>query len=243
VLAQRRVAVNSPRRRRRNRQRGFSLLIVFMLVLVMVGAAGILMSGLSGQFQVAGQDREQATALYAAEFAVAQAKAFIANQPSLYGGASGWTPLLTSSDPQVQLRLCQPLSATPTANAAPGTSLKNTNGYTALYVDAGGVAWSSWAYCYHNNAEDAGYLNPMPAGSYTGDTNDTNDPMHLLIVEAYGTGPNGAVSHVAVTIGAPGSTVTQGSDPYAQEGGSAQHGGATGSGEKGVGVLAGSITY
>ena len=50
-------------------QRGFSLIIVFLIIVVMSAVAGTVMVSTQGDLQVSAHDRESALAFYAAEAA------------------------------------------------------------------------------------------------------------------------------------------------------------------------------
>jgi hypothetical protein len=197
-------------RARRSRQRGFSLLIVFMLILIMVGLAMGVVLATQQDLSIAGQDREQAQSLYAAEYAVAMAKAYLLSTPNIYnapgGPNGGWTPLLKSTDPNVQALLCQPLVNYPN-NTAPGITPKTASvalPMPAPWTGPGGTGPSpvTYQFCFHNNADDPAYLDP-PATGPTGDNDDSREKLSLLVIEAYGTGFNRAVTHLAVTVGGP----------------------------------------
>lgn len=215
----------------RSRQRGFSLLIVFMLIVIMVGLAMGVVLATQQDLSVAGQDREQAQSLYAAEYAVAMAKAYLGTTPGLYAPApSGWTGLLTSADPTVQARLCQPLPQYPNSTA-PGTLPKAApanlpSPMPGWLLPAGAPTFPvTWQYCLHNNADDPNYLDPNPAGTPTGDVSDARDRLTLLVIEAYGTGPNGATTHLAVTIAGPTGALSNPNQRRGLEGGDTTHGG------------------
>jgi hypothetical protein len=237
--------VRVPRVRRR-RQRGFSVVIVVLLIVLLVGAALTLMSGVSSEFLVAGQDREQASALYAAEYAIARGKALIASKPGDYTAAGHWTALLT--DTSMQIYLCGSPTATSSTPNCSATSpsvqplLAAGNGY-ALLAPLTNV---SWVFCIHNNAEDPGYLDPThntTSGTPNGTCSDSRDPDSLIVIEGYGTGPNSALAHISAIIGAPSVNTNLGSDSYAQEGGGAAHSGASNSNEKGISIGSGSTSF
>src|SRR5690349_9796722 len=100
------------------KQRGFSLIVVMLLLVVMVGAAATLLMTTAGQLQVSGQDRQQAVAFYAAEYAVARAKAYIASRSADYGG--NWNGFLTNG------ANTNVLCAAGANTGVPGTTLKAT---------------------------------------------------------------------------------------------------------------------
>src|SRR4051794_9983901 len=82
---------------RLKRQRGFSLIVVFVIIIVMVGVASAVMITTQGDLQVAGSDREQMSALYAAEAGVSWAQWVLIRYPQPSTGP--WTPLLASANP------------------------------------------------------------------------------------------------------------------------------------------------
>ena len=237
---------------RRSRQRGFSLLTVFMLMALMITTAGMMLWTTQGGIAVTGIGREQTLALEAAEYSVARAKALISSQsPALFNSTTGWTPLLTSSSTAITDVLCA--NAAGNTATAPGTTVKTaTNPWNNLFVDASGIqivgaAAAQWRFCIHNNADDPHYLDTVgntPPNVANGEINDQRDPQHLLAIEGYGTGPNGAAAHVTVLVGTPTlSAPTGGGDSYAQEGGGATHSGSAGTSESGTTVTSGSVTF
>jgi Tfp pilus assembly protein PilX len=194
---------------RASRQRGFTIAIVFILMLVMVGVAGGTLFLAQAGLSTVGQDREQAMAFYAAEYAAAEAKAFLASDSTFFSASTGWTYYTTAS---------------------------------------GNVSWN---YCIHNNADDPAYFAPgnpglctpvLPSGT-TGDTYDTCDLQHRIIVEAYGTAPNNARSRLTVTIGTPALNVNLGASSYAQEANGSEHVGNGGAAEQGVAVGSGITAF
>jgi type II secretory pathway pseudopilin PulG len=210
----------------RSRQRGFSLLIVFMLIVIMVGLAMGVVLATQQDLSVAGQDREQAQSLYAAEYAVATAKAYLLSTPSLFGG--NWNPLLQTVDPNVQKLLCDPTAAGASYpnNPIPSTVPKPANSPQMmpgwLPVGTATISDFTFQYCFHNNADDPNYLDP--AGAPIGDTTDgPRDKLTLLVIEAYGTATNGAKTHLAVTIGAPSGVPGPPNDCRGVETGNAAH--------------------
>src|SRR5437773_10139221 len=64
--------------RARMRQRGFSLMVVFLLVMVMVALAGTVALSTQADLSTAGQGREARTTFYAAEYALAEGQAWMA---------------------------------------------------------------------------------------------------------------------------------------------------------------------
>jgi hypothetical protein len=216
-----------------------------LLVVLMVGAAATLLMTMSSQLQTAGQDRAQALALYAAEHAIAQGKAYIASKPNDYSVTLGWTSFLTDTANANVLCVSNGASA-----AAPTPTPRSANPATSLMLDSAGNPITTWQYCIHNNADDPGYLDPAnntPAGTYNGEVSDSRDQQHYLVIEGYGVmlagGSAIANSHLTVTIGIPTTSGSLGNDTYAQEGGGAAHGGATGAGEVGITVGSGSVSF
>lgn len=197
-----------------------------MLIIVMVGiSAGVLLS-MRRELQVAGEDRERRIAFYAAEYAVAQGMAFLANE--IYDTATGWTGTLNGATAVQQRQLCQPIGG-----AAPGTNPKPENTWTPLQLAPDGTTLSEWRFCVHNNAEDPGYLVASPPN---GDTTDANDlPHHLITIEAWGRGPqasnNGAIVRLTVTVGGATLNTRLATNAYAQEGVNAAHSGWVGGNE------------
>jgi Tfp pilus assembly protein PilX len=183
-------------RRHRRRDRGFSLLIVFMLITVMIGVAATVILSTQEDLSVAGQDREALQAFYAAEYGVAQAKDFLATALASHGinagnfvAGGGWTPILAQ------------VSA---AGVAQGCATGPTNASARM-------AWQTldantrWTFCIHNNSGDVAYLDPggtTPAGCIgkSGDACDERDPLHLVTIEAWGASST-AQAHVAVDLG------------------------------------------
>jgi Tfp pilus assembly protein PilX len=162
---------------RSNRQRGFSMIVVFLLLMVMVALAATVLLVTQGDLRSTGQDRVAVESFYGAEAAVAYGKEF------LYGrsngvGAGAWTGLLTSGVPQ----LCAPGDGT-----APGTA---PVGAPAPYDANRGITFQ---FCLHDNAMDPNYFANQPSG-------DTADGDGIIAIEGYGYGPDGAKSHVSVEV-------------------------------------------
>lgn len=229
-------------RTRSSRERGFTIAIVFILMLVMIGVAGGTLFLTQAGLSTVGQDREQAMAFYAAEYAAAEAKAFLASDPTFFNSSTGWTPLLSSTVPANVARLCQPVGG-----AQPGISPKGA--FPIYYTTASGNV--SWNYCIHNNADDPAYYAPsnptlctpaLPAGT-TGDTYDSCDLQHRIIVEAYGIAPNNSRSRLTITIGTPALNVNLGASSYAQEANGSEHVGNGGAAEQGIAVGSGITTF
>ncbi|MEO6953301.1 MAG: hypothetical protein ABI321_15990 [Polyangia bacterium] len=204
-------------------------------------AIGVLVASQS-DLNLAGVGREQQMALYAAEYSVARAKGFIASQTvAMFNAVNGWNGFLQSPDPTVQAVFCL---QTNSPASQPGTTVKTSwvPVPAVLYTmtDHSGAVITGqdvkWSYCIHNNAEDPGYLAPATAGVFTGDTDDSRDPQHLLTIEGYGWAPNNAYVHLSVNVGVPTLNTTGGTQSYAQEGSGAAHTGASGTADTGVAV-------
>jgi hypothetical protein len=238
----------SEQRRLRRRDRGFSLLVVFMLIIVMVGAAGTVMLSTQQDLSVAGQDRESLQSFYAAEYAVAQAKDYLATlSTTFWSSSTGWTPLLSSGIAQ----LCGPTGASPPLK--PGTLPTSNNAWndypgSTFYVNgaSSGGAKVQWRYCFHNDPDDPAYLDANGPGAVSGDTNDTNDPAHQLVIEGFGqvipVGPTNptalASAHVWVYLQSPSGVPTVQANCYSQEGGCGAHTSNGGVQEQNIGVIA-----
>jgi len=160
----------------RNRQRGFSLIVVFLLIVVMVGVAAALLVTTQGDLQVAGQDREAANAFYGAEAGIAFAKDWLAQQPIL----GSWNSVLQSG----AVQLC-----TPTGGAKPGTLPQA--GQAAVVYDA--QRGTTYRWCVHNNAGDPNYVGNPPTG-------DTTDSDGAIAIESYGYSAEGTASHLYVEV-------------------------------------------
>ncbi len=208
------------RRGKRRSDRGFSLLVVFVLMIAMIGIAGMVATTAQQDLNISGQEREAKVAFYAAEYGVAQAKDYLLTAG--FSQTTGWQPLLASG----AVQLCNPVGG-----AQPGTQPKSTFPRKTFYTAGANTIEYNW--CVHNNREDPGYMFP-PGGTPNGDTTD-NEPAHMLTIEAYGYGPNGATHRVSATVGGM-TTVAGGGGCYSQEGGCGGHTGSTGSTETGVSI-------
>jgi Tfp pilus assembly protein PilX len=212
-------------RPRSRRDRGFSLIVVFLLVMVMVGVAAAVAMTTQEDLSVSGQDREQKTAFYAAEYAVAMGQDFLISQT--YNPSTGWTALLSSASVQ----LCTPLDG-----KSPGTVPQANNTKQKLFsiVLPDGTTGDpiQYQFCIHNNADDPAYFATTP----NGDTTDSDVP-HYIVVEGYGyfgaNPPYKATAHVTLVVGKP-SQLTPNSTDYAQIGGGPQHTGNAGASEAGI---------
>ncbi len=175
---------------RPGRQRGFSLIVVFLLVIVMVGLAAALMVSTQGDLQVAGQDREAQSAFYAAEAAIAFGKDWLTTA-NIGSGQTAWTTLLSSGSEM----LCVPVGG-----ARPGTACDQTKNPPVAYGDTKTLTYQ---FCFHNNADDQRYFDAVP----TGDTADFDGD---LVIEGYGYFGS-STAHVAVQIEVhPGGTAVGG---------------------------------
>jgi hypothetical protein len=185
----------------RSHQRGFSLVIVFLLIMVMVGLAAAVMTTTQGDLKVAGTDREGALAFYAAEAGVAYAKDWLSQQ-NVPTGNTAFSGILGAGGVQ----LCLPSGIAGTPGLLPQV------GQTAVVYHkdqaANPITWYRW--CLHNNVDDANYLN----GLLTADTTDSDGK---ITIESYGTGPNNTLAHVAVTVSVSVSSIAVGD--YGQQGG------------------------
>jgi Tfp pilus assembly protein PilX len=183
-------------RRRRRRDRGFSLLVVFLLIIAMLGVAATVILSTQQNLSQAGQDREALQAFYAAENAVAQAKDHLAGAaaaaaltPANFAARGGWTAVL------------QPLAADGAVEGCASGPVHATPRMAWRELD-GGVRWR---FCVHNDAGDLARLDPSgvaPAScaGVLAEACDARDPLHLVTIEAWG-GAGAAVTHLAVDVG------------------------------------------
>jgi hypothetical protein len=177
---------------RRRRERGFSLMVVFLLVVVMLGVAGTVALSTQTDLAGAGRGREARVAFDAAEYALAAAEEWVASQP--YDVVRGWSPLLSSKAEE----LCRDVDGT-----APGAApTMRPRSFEPRFVTPVGDE-IVWMFCVHNDAEDPAYL------SHEGDHDDARDPRHLIVVEAWGWygQPPKASAHLTLTLGPPGAHV------------------------------------
>lgn len=187
-------------------QRGFSLVIVFLLIIVMVGLAAAVMTTTQGDLKVAGNDREGALAFYAAEAGVAYAKDWLSQQ-NVPTGTTAFSTILGSG----AVQLCTPVAG----GLTPGTQPQAGQVAVVYHKDAANNPLSWYRWCLHNNVDDANYINAL-AGA------DSTDSDGKITVESYGTGPNGTQSHVAVTVAVSASSVGLGDYGQAAGGGTKQ---------------------
>jgi type II secretory pathway pseudopilin PulG len=186
------------------RQRGFSLIIVFLLIMVMVGLAAAVMTTTQGDLQVAGTDREGAIAFYAAEAGVAYAKDWLSAQ-SVPTGNNAFSAVLASGAVQI----CAP-AVGPPPGSTPGTQPQVANVPVVYLKDAANNPITWYRFCVHNNVDDPNYINLSGNG-------DTVDSDGKVTIESYGTGPNNTLARVAATVAV--STAQVGVSDYSQQGG------------------------
>lgn len=172
------------------RQRGFSLIIVFLLVIAMVGAAAAVLLATQTDLQVTGHDRELNVGLSAAETGVAYAKDWIALRVG--AGMTGSDILASGANelcvcdalpPGPPAANCRPVAAQPKWRWRAGTPTAINPGTLPCDTDA------CFQFCVHNNALDPSY--PAAAGNVT-------DGDGILAVETWGWGPTGAASRLTV---------------------------------------------
>jgi hypothetical protein len=226
-----------PVRRRRRRDRGFSLLIVFMLMIVMVGAAATVILSTQQDLSVAGGDREALQSFYAAEYAVAVAKDYIAgNVLAFWTSGPGWTPLLSSGLKELCGANSDPI-ATNVWNDFKGST------FFASGATSGGGVKVQYRWCVRNDPDDLAYVDPTVLTSgETANTSDAHDPGHNIEIHGFGqvvnsAGPALAASEVWIIIGGPQGTILVPDNCYSQEGGCGGHESNAGSSETAIGVI------
>ena len=173
-------------RRRRNRQRGFSLLVVFLLVLVMVGVSAGVMLSTQGDLQVSGHDRESVSAIYAAEAGVAWAQSWL--QPYSTPVITGtWTPLLQAQGALPGAFCVLPGGGVnpPTALPGPAAPINVSPGAASIPAFGAPVRYDAarnvfYQWCVHNNAADPAY---NPVGAAAGNTTDGDN---IITIESWG---------------------------------------------------------
>jgi Tfp pilus assembly protein PilX len=208
-------------------QRGFSLIVVFLLIIVLVGLAASLMVSTQGDIQVAGQDREAATSFYAAEAGVAFAKDWLTTRP-VNTGPGAFSPVFQSGATQLCLTVG---GGKPGTLPNPGNIANSPGGRTTL--DAARTA--DYQFCVHNNADDPNYFTNPPNG-------DTVDGDGILQIEAYGWGPDGTANHISAQV--RNGSALQAITDYTCEGGDCgRKGGASESGAIAGNVTAGKSTF
>jgi len=232
--------------RRARRDRGFSLVVIFLLMVVMTGTAiGVLIAGQT-DLNLAGISREQQLALHAAEYAAARGKALIASQTQpMFDATTGWNGLLLSTSTPIVNAMCSTTLGVATPGSTPGVRPQGAPVLLYSLRDRSGVvipgADVQWSYCIHNNADDPGYLAPI--GVPNGNVDDSRDVQHLLVIEGYGWAPNGASARISVTVGTPTLNSNGGVGSYAQEGAGGVHTGEGGANEAGISVGSGRVTF
>ncbi len=185
----------------RRDQRGFSLVIVFLIIIVMVGIAAGVMVTTQGDVQVSGAAREAKVAFYAAQAGLAQAEDYLLVKS---GGGGSWTQFLASGDP----KLCGPINTGQPIGPPRCPTAQNPVDNTFDPSRQAGVR-----YCIHNNAIDPRYVDNGVSGS-----GDLNDGDNIITVESWGYGANNAMAHLVMDVRFPAGTQRRFS--YAQQGGS-----------------------
>lgn len=204
-------------RRRPARERGFTLIIVFLIIIVMVGIASAVMLSTQGDLQVSGHDRESATALYAAEAGVASAEWWMYRFPVLNtakflnSGAPGitvgaWHTLMSANGGGPKAMLCVNPAGAPVTSPPMGLPIAAAVPYTAgagppfpgTPVTYDGTRQAVFQWCVHNNALDPLYR--LTPASPTCLLPDYCDGDNIITIESWGYGPNGASSHISVDV-------------------------------------------
>jgi Tfp pilus assembly protein PilX len=210
--------------RQPRRQRGFTLVLVFFLIILMVGVLTALLVSAQGDLQVAAVDRESTSSFYAAETGAAYGKDWLLSR-SPSPGTAAWTPILKGNPAvvcTVAVNSAQPGTALPPLQRS--VSLKSGALLPSTACPAGEGCFN---FCVRNNSLDPNWMNPTPAN--WADPNkrpDLNDADGVVTIEAYGWGPNGQVSRVSLDVLAAGAVASN-------EGGYGKAGG----GEKGEGGM------
>lgn len=224
-------------------------MVVFLLVMVMIGGAAAVMLSTQEDLAVSGQDREQLTAFYAAEYAVAQARDWLEKQAmtSYLASASnfkplGWTPVLQALQPVSVLQGCASGPLNLPLAIKPRMNWQDFSAGTSNGAFAAGPGNVMWRFCIHNNSDDLAYIDSANNGGtacngLTGDTCDARDVLNYITIEAWGAFPvdpasntvatGAAQAHLAVNVGPPQPrTLTPiGNCSYAVEGGCGAHDG------------------
>jgi type II secretory pathway pseudopilin PulG len=214
VLTSSRVTTDrSPTRRPHTRQAGFSLVVVFLIVLVMVGIASAVMLTTQGDLQVSGHERESAVALYAAEAGVAWAQQWAYRLAVPLSNQKAWSGLLQITAGAGSQALC--VNA-PAATIPPQTPPPNPITFTYVPDGSSGIPQpgqlvtydalhgGSFLWCIHNNALDPiytvfqGALQGSCGPSATSPNNCDLDG--IATIESWGYGPNGATVHLTVDV-------------------------------------------
>lgn len=207
-----RPAVTHSTNPRRRRQRGFSLIIVFLIVLVMVGISAAVMLTTQGDIQVTGHEREAAIALYAAEAGIAWGQQWVYRFAENRTDRPAWLTYVTAQSGAAASSFCTapriagpPIAPTQlptpssTLNYAPdGSSPQPISGQLVIYDPVRG---GSFQWCVHNNALDPSFTVNKGVGlPYNCQTPNQCDRDNIITIESYGFGPNGATAHLAVDI-------------------------------------------
>lgn len=194
-----------------------------MLMIVMVGIAATVILSTQQDLSVAGQDREQLQAFYAAEYAVAQAKDYLQKQVPVatvgnFTLTGGWTTVLQTVNaagvPQGCASGPSGLPATPLSPRMGWQEYNKANGAVEPFqIPATGTSNNHvmWRYCIHNNNDDIAYLDTTGnaaatnatasssgCGGLTADNCDWRDPVHYVTIEAWGAFPVDATTKLPV---------------------------------------------
>lgn len=202
-----------------------------MLMIVMVGAAATVMLSTQEDLSVAGQDREQLQAFYAAEYGIAQAKDYLASLATTFFTNGSWNGLLTSTS----MYLCKTSGVSPPT--VPTNAPATNNPFTSSFKLNGNAQFTvgdnviQYRWCVHNDAEDLAYTDLSNNGSgQTGDVSDLRDSFHQVVIESYGQIVNQsnstmplAASHLQVYVGAPNGTAAVSANCYGQSEGCGGH--------------------
>jgi type II secretory pathway pseudopilin PulG len=236
---------------RRRRQRGFSLLVVFMLIIVMVGAAAAVMLSTQQDLSVSGQDREQLQAFYAAEYAIAMAKDYLAANSATVFASKGWGDLLGSTNPYV-CPFDTPTQPTAPTRALPSDDTNPWNDFPGTFYVTGaaaGAAKAQYRFCFANDPDDINFADAND-GTIARNGNTTDDANRLLTIQGYGqvVAVNGsttpqvmATSKVWVIIGKPTGQTAVLSTHYGTQGAGGDNSGNGGAMEAGTTVNLGSV--
>jgi type II secretory pathway pseudopilin PulG len=187
--------MRSARRRGAERQRGFTLLIVFLLIILLVGVASVTLTSSQVDLRIAGEDVVAANTFYAAETAAAFGADWLRAQSPTTGG-SAWQAILGSGD----VHVCTGPVGSPQPWIAP----------TMAHVPFDPIRGTAFAFCVHNNALDPSFSTGSPSPNLT-------DSDGIITIEGYGFGPAGQQTRVSVEL-AVASVATVASD-YVQSGG------------------------
>lgn len=195
---------------RPTRQRGFTLVLVFFLILLVMGVLTALLVSAQGDLQVAAVDRESSSAFYAAETATSYGKDWLLSR-SPSPGANAWTSILKTNPGVlcvVGVNASQPGTALPATQRA--VSLK-TGALQPTSACPPGEACVN--FCVRNNSLDPNWMTPTPANwANVNKRPDWNDADGVITVEAYGWGPNGQLSRISLDILAAGAVATKKGD-------------------------------